>query len=78
MSHTNSSPLDLVGTSLKAASLHHYLGAMADTNSSLSGLIVASLKAATLYLRAMGDTDPSLNDTVGTTFVAAKFPCPCS
>jgi hypothetical protein len=51
---------------------------MGDTDSSLLGFIVASLKAAKLPRCTMGETDPSLLDFVGTSLVAATFPCPCS
>jgi hypothetical protein len=46
---------------------------MRDANSSLLGLICASLIAASLLLSAMSDANSSLNGLVGTSLVAASL-----
>ena len=70
-----------IGASLKTASLHHYLGAMRDTNSSPLDLVGTSLETASLHLRAMSGTDSSLLGIVFASFEAATLsllPCDMS
>jgi len=76
---TPSSLLGLIGTSFKATSLDFPLSAMRPTHSSLLGLISTPIVAAPLHLRAVCDTNPSLNTSVGASLAAAFLfsPNPC-
>jgi hypothetical protein len=73
MSYTNSPFNNIVVASLKAALFH--LRAVRDTNSSLLGLVVTSLKFASLrhYFGTVCDTHSALLDLVGATLKAASL-----
>jgi hypothetical protein len=75
MRDTNSSVLDLIGTSHKAASLG--LGTMRSTYSSTSGFFYTSLKAALFSpcrVCAMSPTHSTLHGLIRTSLEAASFP----
>jgi hypothetical protein len=75
MSNTYSSLLRIVGTSLKAASIHvdHCVCTVRPTNSTLHNLIGTTVVATSLPLGAMRNTNSSLNDTICTTFEVASL-----